>query len=54
MAEGEEALDHDWVSSLAWLAKELAEETERRLMLLEEAGQSWKRRAEQSSVRKEG
>jgi len=54
VAESEESIIHEWVSNLAWLARELTEETERRLQLLEQAGQIWKRRAEQSPERKEG
>jgi hypothetical protein len=53
VAQSEDPLP-DWVEHLAWLARELAEETERRLLLLENAGQIWKRRAEQSPARKEG
>ena len=54
VAESEESVDHEWVGNLSWLARELAEETERRLQLFEEAAQIWKRRAEQSPERKEG
>ena len=53
VAQSEEPLP-EWVDYLGWLGQELAEETERRLLLLEEAGQIWKRRAEQSPDRKEG
>jgi hypothetical protein len=44
----------EWVVNLSWLAQELAEETERRLLLLEDAGQIWERRAERSPAGKEG
>src|SRR6185369_9514915 len=47
VAQREEPIE-EWVMYLSWLAQELAEETERRLLLLENAGQIWKRRAEQS------
>jgi hypothetical protein len=44
----------DWMEYLIWLAEDLTKETDRRLRLLREAGQIWKRRAEQSPERKEG
>jgi hypothetical protein len=43
-----------WVGTLSWLADELAEETERRLKLLLEAGRIWEQRAEHNPERKEG
>jgi hypothetical protein len=55
-AVGEEmgSVPSDWVGDLTWLANELAEETERRLLLLEEAGRIWQQRAEQNSAKEEG
>src|SRR5256885_4540352 len=52
VAQSEEPLP-EWVDYLGWLGQELAEETQRRLSLLHEAGWMWKRRAEQSPARKE-
>jgi hypothetical protein len=49
-----EGPSEEWIEHLAWLAEELAEETERRLLLLENAGQIWKQRAEQGPERKGG
>ena len=44
-----------WVSDFQWLAKELTEETERRLDLLQHAGHIWETRAERATAdRKEG
>jgi hypothetical protein len=43
-----------WLADLVWLARELTEETDRRINLLNEAGRIWKQRAEQSPERKEG
>jgi hypothetical protein len=41
----------EWVTDYTWLAEELAGEVERRLLLLQEAGDIWKRRAKQSPAR---
>src|SRR5262245_5051193 len=49
-AQDAEAMESDprleWLIDLKWLAEELTEETQRRLLLLKEAGEIWERRAE--------
>jgi len=39
-----------WVSDLSWLARELAEEAERRLSLLKHAGRIWEKRADRTTA----
>ena len=44
----------DWLMYFKWLAEELGAETERRLLLLRQAGLIWQMRGEQTTTRKEG
>jgi len=56
VAQGHEVMSDppDWVGNLSWLAEELTQETERRLLLLNAAGQIWQRRVEEKTTKKEG